>query len=66
MKYNNNPEEFQRAIYSGNNSENENVTGSVSTLSFESEKELNEYIESLGDEITGFYGCEAESRPYNF
>lgn len=42
------------------------TTGHVSTLSFNNEKELNDYLESLGDEITGFYGCESESRPYNF
>lgn len=66
-KYNNNPAEFQRIMSNDCNiKDNKKLTGSVSVLNFESEKELIEYLESLGDEITGFYGCEAESRPYNF
>ncbi|MFH1935882.1 MAG: hypothetical protein ABIN18_30485 [Pseudomonadota bacterium] len=44
----------------------ERTTGHVSTLRFDSENELNDYLESLGDEITGFYECQSESRPYNF
>jgi len=40
--------------------------GHVGTLRFDTEEELNAYLESLGDEITGFYGCQSESRPYNF
>jgi len=31
-----------------------------------SEKELTDYLDSLGDEITGFYKTDADSRPYNF
>lgn len=65
-KYNGNPEKFQREVCGGNSPERGNITGNVSTLSFETEKDLEEYLESLGDEITGFYGCESESRPYNF
>ncbi|HOP47065.1 MAG TPA: hypothetical protein PK874_05325 [Desulfobacteraceae bacterium] len=66
-KYNNNPDEFHRMMSNDCNiKDNKKLTGSVSVLNFESEKELIEYLESLGDEITGFYGCEAESRPYNF
>lgn len=42
------------------------TTGHVGTLSFDTEKELQEYLEGLGDEITGFYGCRSASRPYNF
>ena len=44
----------------------EHVTGHVSTLCVNSQKELDEYLASLGDEITGFYGCDSDSRPYNF
>lgn len=44
----------------------EHTTGHVGTLIFDNENELNDYLESLGDEITGFYGCRSESRPYNF
>ena len=42
------------------------TTGHVGTLNFDSEKELQEFLENLGDEITGFYGCRSASRPYNF
>ncbi len=27
--------------------------------------DLNDFLEPLGDEITGFYGCQSESRPHN-
>jgi hypothetical protein len=42
------------------------ISGHVGTLSFENEKELKDYLEGLGEEIEGFYGCRSESRPYNF
>jgi hypothetical protein len=44
----------------------DHTSGHVGTLCFDDENELNDYIESLGDEITGFYGCRSDSRPYNF
>ena len=50
----------------GPDAKTERTTGHVSTLRFDSENELNDYLESLGDEITGFYECQSESRPYNF
>jgi hypothetical protein len=66
-KYNNDTNEFLRSMCDpGPNAGSERLTGHVSTLNFSDEKELNDYLESLGDEITGFYGCESESRPYNF
>lgn len=66
-KYNNDPDDFLRSMCDlGPDAGTERTTGHVSTLSFNDEKELNDYLESLGDEITGFYGCESESRPYNF
>ena len=43
-----------------------NIVGHVGTLSFQGEKELTDYLESLGDEITGFYKADSDSRPYNF
>ena len=42
------------------------ITGHVGTLSFQSEQELTDYLESLGDEISGFYKADSDSRPYNF
>ena len=44
----------------------EYTTGHVGTLNFDTEEELKNYLEDLGDIITGFYGCRSESRPYNF
>jgi hypothetical protein len=41
-------------------------TGHVGTLAFDNEKDLNDYLAELGEEIEGFYGCRSESRPYNF
>jgi hypothetical protein len=42
------------------------ASGNVSVLNFESEEQLREYLQSLGDEIEGFFNCAADSRPYNF
>jgi hypothetical protein len=42
------------------------VSGHVGTLSFNSATGLADYLESLGDEIDGFYEAEGDSRPYNF
>ena len=66
-EYNNDPDEFLRAMCAlGTYGGSQGTIGHVSTLRFDDEKELNDYLESLGDEITGFYGCVSESRPYNF
>ena len=67
QKYHNDPQEFLRVMCGSLSVEKENhTTGHVGTLRFDSEKELKNYLESLGEEITGFYGCQSESRPYNF
>jgi len=42
------------------------ISGHVGTLSFDNDEELNDYLESLGDEISGFYKADSDSRPYNF
>ncbi|MBU0735314.1 MAG: hypothetical protein KJ573_09340 [Proteobacteria bacterium] len=66
-KYNNNPEEFLRATCSVvAERDMERSTGHVGTLRFDNEDELKDYLDSLGEEIKGFYGCQSESRPYNF
>jgi hypothetical protein len=66
-QYKNDPDEFLRSMCGhGSDVAAGRTTGQVSTLSFNDEKELNDYLDSLGDEITGFYDCESESRPYNF
>ena len=67
QKYNNDPDEFLRATRNlGPSATIEHATGHVSTLVFADEKEFNDYLESISDEITGFYECRSESRPYNF
>jgi hypothetical protein len=66
-KYHNNPDIFLQAMCrSRADIEATSRSGHVGTLSFDSRKELQEYLDSLGDEIAGFYGCRSESRPYNF
>ena len=66
-KYDNDPEVFLRANCDAVvDPDMERSIGHVGTLRFDNESELEDYLESLGDEITGFYGCQSESRPYNF
>jgi hypothetical protein len=66
-KYHNDPDEFFRVMHNpGPSSSAGHATGHVSTLVFSDENELHDYLESLGDEVTGFYECRSESRPYNF
>ena len=66
-KYGNAPDEFLAAMCRKRPGAPEgHTTGHVGTLSFDTQRELLDYLESLGDEIDGFYGCRSESRPYNF
>lgn len=66
-RYNNDPDEFFGAMCAlAPDADRARATGHVGTLRFDDENELRDYLESLGDEITGFYGCMSESRPYNF
>ena len=67
QKFDNDPAKFLGAMCQGRpGTPGGCTTGHVGTLSFDSKKELQDYLEGLGDEITGFYGCRSESRPYNF
>ena len=62
-KYNNDPDEFLKAMCSsGPDAKIERTTGHVCTLRFDSENELNDYLESLSDEMTGFYECHLGGR----
>jgi hypothetical protein len=66
-KYQGDPEAFSRACAdSAAGRPVEHVTGHVGVMRFEDERELKDFLETLGDEITGFYGCQSDSRPYNF
>ncbi|MFO7986486.1 MAG: hypothetical protein R6U38_11520 [Desulfatiglandaceae bacterium] len=66
-RYSGDPDAFLRAM---NAKEQEagasHTTGHVGTLRFDTPEALQEYLNTLGDEITGFYDCDADSRPYNF
>lgn len=65
--YDNSPDAFLRAVCSLlPDKESENARGHVGIMRFGSETELREYLESTGEEIIGFYECQADSRPYNF
>lgn len=66
-RYHNNTREFLYAVcHSGSNRAEPPGTGHVGILTLRDENELNEFLGSLGDEVTGFYRCESDSRPYNF
>jgi hypothetical protein len=61
------PDRLLRAMCrTSGDAEKGRAAGHVGTLAFNSDEELNDYLRSLGDEIEGFFGCEADSRPYNF
>lgn len=65
--YQNDVDKFWEAMCRrGPNANEEHLTGHVGTLSFQNEKELTDYLETLGDEISGFYKADSDSRPYNF
>ena len=65
--YGNDPDRFLRAMCAaGPQTDKSHISGHVGTLNFRSDEELNDYLESLGDEISGFYRADSDSRPYNF
>ncbi|MGD8881304.1 MAG: hypothetical protein PVI82_05410 [Desulfobacterales bacterium] len=65
--YRNEPDRFLKAMCRLQPDTNEgHVSGHVGTLSFDNDEELKDYLESLGDEIAGFYKADSDSRPYNF
>ncbi|HUU40079.1 MAG TPA: hypothetical protein VMW42_03970 [Desulfatiglandales bacterium] len=66
-EYNGDPDIFLQAMAgTGTGDKGTCTSGHVSTLRFESKKELNDFLASLGDEIEGFYMCRSDSRPCNF
>jgi hypothetical protein len=65
--YQNEPDRFLKAMCRPRPETNEgHISGHVGTLNFENDEALNDYLESLGDEISGFYKADSDSRPYNF
>ena len=65
--YQNEPDRFLKAMCRpGPDTGEGHISGHVGTLSFDNDEELNNYLESLGDEISGFYRADSDSRPYNF
>ena len=66
-KYDNDRGEFLKAMGALESTTGTTRTaGHVGTFRFENERELREALDTLGDEIEGFYGCASDSRPYNF
>ena len=66
-QFGNDPEMFRRAAAQGERlGEMGTASGTVGVLNFGSEMELQEYLQSLGEEIEGFFNCVSDSRPYNF
>ncbi len=66
-RYENDAHRFLRAMEPpGLDAGVEQPLGHVGILHFESEKELEDFLEATGEEIIGFYECRSESRPYNF
>jgi hypothetical protein len=64
--YRSDPDRFLKAMCrSDPHAAKAHISGHVGTLSFRSEAELRNYLEALGDEITGFW-ADSDSRPYNF
>ena len=67
QNYRNEPDRFLKAMCRpGAHAGADHISGHVGTLSFDNDEELNDYLESLGDEISGFYKADSDSRPYNF
>ena len=67
QNYRNEPHRFLKAMCRpGAHAGADHISGHVGTLSFDNDEELNDYLESLGDEISGFYRADSDSRPYNF
>ena len=65
--YGGDPAAFSRACAeSASGRPADHATGHVGVMRFDDEKELNDFLESLGDEIIGFYNCGSDNRPYNF
>jgi len=65
-QYQDDPHEFLKAMGNPERQGPQHATGHVGILRFNTHAELEEFLNSLGDEITGFYGCLSDSRPYNF
>ena len=65
--YGNDTEVFRQTATQGERAgEMGTASGTIGVLNFESEDQLREYLQSLGDEIEGFFNCASDSRPYNF
>ena len=65
-KYNNDPDQFLKYMLEQGGIDAGHTVGHITMLEFNNERELKDYIKTLTDEVTGFYDCESDSRPYNF
>lgn len=67
LDYGNDPELFLKsACRTPEGAGPQFASGHVGVLAFRTEADLKRFLESLGDEITGFYDGVGDSRPYNF
>ncbi|MBN2125687.1 MAG: hypothetical protein JW821_15425 [Deltaproteobacteria bacterium] len=65
--YGGDTEAFLKAMWDqAPDSRMERGTGSIGTLSFDSERDLRDYLESIGEEVTGFFEAKGDCRPFNF
>ena len=65
--YQNEPDRFLKAMCRPElDTDGDHISGHVGTLNFSNDEQLRDYLESLGDEISGFYKADSDSRPYNF
>lgn len=66
-RYNNDPDAFLRAACRPDTAAAPgHVSGHVGVLRFEDENEMRQFIDALGDEISGFFDADFDTRPYNF
>ena len=59
VRYGNNPDSFLKEML-GAGEGDLGGKGYVSVVNFESEQERDEYLESLGEKISGFGGCRSQ------
>jgi hypothetical protein len=66
-RYKNDPDGFWRSMCGlPPDAPIEQTVGHVGVMRFETQGELQAYMEATGEEISGFYECKEDCRPYNF
>jgi hypothetical protein len=65
-RYAGNPDLFREEMARRLSERSRFQTGHMVTYTFNDHKDFQDFIDSLGDEVEGFYCCRSDSRPYNF